>query len=274
MKVMVEDLAKDYAKQGYVAVPNLVDASLVARLLDETTAIVAGERGDIPGVVHGAEPEAALASVLAVHFPHKVSPLMLEMLSHPAIVEILTTLIGPDVKAMQSMLFIKNAGKPGQAWHQDEFYIATRDRSLTGVWIALEDATIDNGCLWMQPGSHKPGILYPMGKHNDPRFDGNDEICEMPYERDSGVPIEVKAGGVVFFNGYVLHRSLNNTTSGARRALVNHYMNARSLLPWSHGNPPVPREDLRDFVMVSGEDPYAWRGFEDVTQPFIRPEKA
>jgi phytanoyl-CoA hydroxylase len=272
--MMIENLTKEYALQGYVAVPDLVDAELVAQLLDETTAIVAGERGNIPGVIPKTEPKVALASVLAVHFPHKVSPLMRQMLSHPPIVKILTTLIGPDVKAMQSMLFIKNAGKPGQAWHQDEFYIATRDRSLTGVWIALEDATIENGCMWMQPGSHQPGILYPMGKHNDPRFDGNDEICDMPYERDSGVPIEVKAGGVVFFNGYVLHRSLNNTTQGARRALVNHYMNARSYLPWSHGKPPIPREDMRDIVMVSGTDPYAYRGIEEITVPFIRPEIA
>ena len=57
-----------------------------------------------------------------------------------------------EIKSMQSMLFIKPAGKPGQAWHQDEYYIPTRDASLTGVWIALDDATIENGCLWVRPG--------------------------------------------------------------------------------------------------------------------------
>jgi phytanoyl-CoA hydroxylase len=268
------DVSRDYIEQGYISVPNLVDADIVACLLAETTTIVTGDRGDIRGVMHSADPQTALASVLAVHFPHKVSPLMHDILSYAPIVAILNQLIGPDIKAMQSMLFIKNAGKPGQAWHQDEYYIATRDRSLTGVWIALEDATIANGCMWMQPGSHAPGILYPMHNHNDRRFDGNKEVCNMPYERDSGVAIEVKAGGVVFFNGYILHRSLNNTTQGARRALVNHYMNARSYLPWSHGNPPMPREDLRDIVMVSGTDPYAYRGIEEITAPFIRPEIA
>ncbi len=268
---MTNDISQTYAAQGYIAIPDLVDADTVARLLNETSAIVAGERGDIPGVMHGAD---ALASVLAVHFPHKVSPMMHDMLSYAPIVGVLNQLIGPDVKAMQSMLFVKNAGKPGQAWHQDEYYIATRDRSLIGVWIALEDATVENGCLWMQPGSHLPGILYPMHHHNDPRFDGNQEICDMPYERDSGVAVPVKAGSVVFFNGYVLHRSLNNTTNGARRALVNHYMNARSLLPWSHGMQPTPREDMRDIVMISGNDPYAYKGIENITIPFIRPEAA
>ena len=54
----------------------------------------------------------------------------------PRLVDVLTQLIGPDIKAMQSMLFIKAEGKPGQAWHQDEYFIPTRDRSLTAAWIA------------------------------------------------------------------------------------------------------------------------------------------
>ena len=62
------------------------------------------------------------------------------------------------------MLFIKSEGKPGQAWHQDEFFIPTRDRSLTAVWIALDDATVENGCLWVLPGSHRPRHYLP-----DPR---------------------------------------------------------------------------------------------------------
>jgi hypothetical protein len=74
--------------------------------------------------------------VLAIHFPHKISPLMRRMITDPGIVEVLTRIIGSDVKCMQSMLFVKNAGKPGQAWHQDETFIPTQDASLTGVWIA------------------------------------------------------------------------------------------------------------------------------------------
>jgi Phytanoyl-CoA dioxygenase (PhyH) len=63
--------------------------------------------------------------------PHKLSELIYGMLAHPVVVDALTQLIGPNVKAMQSMLFIKSEGKPGQAWHQDELFIPTRDRSLT-----------------------------------------------------------------------------------------------------------------------------------------------
>ncbi|HEY1425910.1 MAG TPA: phytanoyl-CoA dioxygenase family protein, partial [Caulobacteraceae bacterium] len=209
--------------------------------------------------------------VIAIHFPHKISPLMRAAMTHPKVVEVLTSIIGPDVKSMQTMLFVKASGQPGQAWHQDEHFIPTRDRSLCGAWIALDDATIENGCMWMHPGSQGPGILYPMRPHGEARFDSADEVQDHPYEREGGVPVELKAGGVAFFNGYVLHRSLpNRAKAGFRRALVTHYMSARSLLPWTSPG-PRDRTDARDIVMIAGDDPYAWRGYEDITRPYLRP---
>jgi hypothetical protein len=125
---------------------------------------------------------------------------------------------------MQSMLFVKASGKPGQAWHQDEDYIPTRDRSLLGAWIALDDA---------------------------------------------------KAGSIVFFNGYLLHRSLpNRAATGFRRALVNHYMSASSLLPWMLAKDvkgSVGVADYRDIVMVAGSDPYAWKGTVEIAKANVRP---
>ncbi len=263
----------DYDRDGFIAVPGLVPADTVDALREETVTIATGGRGDIIGsdLVTG-DGQDRLKSILAIHFPHKASPVMRAMLHDEAIVEILTHLIGPDVKAMQSMLFVKNAGKPGQAWHQDEHFIPTRDRSLTGVWIALDDATIENGCMWMHPGSHASGIIWPTKAHGDPRFDGTEESYGWDYPYDGGVPVEVTAGSVVFFNGYTLHRSLDNRReTGFRRALVIHYMNARSMLPWSLGAATAPA-DFRDIEMVAGTDPYGWRGTEQRTVPFLRPE--
>ena len=272
----IADVAAAYARDGYVACEGLLGAAEVDALRTETAAIVRGERGDIVGSQAGSglSDDELMGGVIAVHFPHKISPLMREAMFHPNVVEVLKAIIGPDVKAMQTMLFVKSAGRPGQAWHQDEHYIATRDRSLCGAWIALDDATILNGCLWMHPGSQSPGILYPTRPHGDVRFDSAHEVFDHPYEREGGVPVEIKAGGVAFFNGYVLHRSLpNRAPSGFRRALVTHYMSAHSLLPWTMGAPRA-KPDVRDIVMIAGEDPYAWRGLEEISQPYIRPEDA
>ena len=143
----------------------------VEELRAEATALCRGECGPIRGVTPAAPDETdddVLQRYLCIHFPHKLSPTIHNYLGHHAIVEVLTQVIGPDVKCMQSMLFIKKAGKPGQAWHQDEDFIPTRDRSLTGAWMALDDATVENGCLWVIPGSHKRGLLWPQREHDDP----------------------------------------------------------------------------------------------------------
>jgi phytanoyl-CoA hydroxylase len=212
---------------------------------------------------------------LCVHFPHKLSERMRGTLTHPVVVDALRQRIGPNVKAMQSMLFIKSEGKPGQAWHQDELFIPTRDRSLTAAWIALDDATVENGCLWVLPGSHRRGVLYPDRDHHDPRFDCEVEAYDFPYRDEDAVAVEVPAGSVVLFSGYLLHMSLPNSgRHGLRRALVNHYMSAESPLPWFL--PPqgstMGRADHRDIVLVAGTDPYAYKGTVDVMRPHVRPD--
>jgi ectoine hydroxylase-related dioxygenase (phytanoyl-CoA dioxygenase family) len=218
--------------------------------------------------------DEAIRHFLCIHQAHKTSPAIHEYLAHPVIRDVLTSVIGPNVKCMQSMLFIKAAGKPGQAWHQDEDFIPTRDRSLAGAWIALDDAVVDNGCLWVIPGSHRPGILWPMYPHDDPRYDCVSMSYDFPYKDEDAVPVEVPAGAIVFFNGYLLHKSEpNRLARGFRRVLVNHYMSAESLLPWFHEtnlSGSVAQADYRDIVLISGEDPYAWKGTEDRVRPHVR----
>lgn len=259
----------DYVRDGFVVVDNIFSPAEVDALNAEAAAIVRGERGAIVGgdAGLGRSETQLMSEVIAIHFPHKISPLVRATMAHPNVVPVLRALISPNVKAMQTMLFVKHAGQPGQAWHQDEHYIPTRDRSLTGAWIALDDATIENGCMWMHPGSHKAGILWAVRPHDDARFDSADEAIAHPYALEGGTPVELRAGGVAFFNGYVLHRSLpNRARRGFRRALVTHYMSAESLLPWTLGATRA-RPDVRDIVMICGEDPYAWRGLEELTSP-------
>lgn len=265
-----------YRREGYLILPQALSEQEVEALRNETTRICRGEAGEFPGLSASDPTESddeCLKRYLCIHFPHKISPLMFDFLAHPKIVGVLEQIIGPDVKCMQSMLFIKAAGKPGQAWHQDEYFIPTRDRSLTGAWLALDDATTENGCLWVLPGSHRSGVLYPQRQHNDRRFDCTGEAYQFPYNDDQAVPVEVKAGAIVFFNGYLLHRSLpNRASSGYRRTLVNHYMSASSLLPWAQ---PTGESDgmldFRDIVMVAGNDPYAYKGTISYHQPHVRP---
>jgi ectoine hydroxylase-related dioxygenase (phytanoyl-CoA dioxygenase family) len=281
---------QSFRENGFLVVPDALTPAEVEALRAEATRICRGESGEVKGSGEGedasfgvskgvtkARPEESddevLKRYLCIHFPHKISSPMAKAMAHPAVVEVLSKVIGPNVKCMQSMLFIKASGKPGQAWHQDEYYIPTRDRSLTGGWIALDDATTENGCLWVLPGSHRQGVLWPQKWHGDTRFDCAGEAYQFPYQDEDSVPVEVKAGSIVFFNGYLLHRSLpNRAKAGTRRCLVNHYMSAESLLPWF--NPKegesVATADMRDIVMIRGKDPYAYKGVEDLCGAHVR----
>ena len=269
----------NFARDGYAVLTDALSPTEVAALRAETAQLCRGNRGAVDGITP-AEPDEpddeVIRRYLCVHHPHKLSPLMAEVQRHPTVVAALTRVIGPDVKAMQSMLFVKAEGRPGQAWHQDEFFIPTRDRSLTAAWIALDDATVDNGCLWVLPGSHRPGVIYPNREHDDPRWDCTVESYGFPYRHEDAVPVEVPAGSAVLFNGYLLHRSLPNTgRRGFRRALVNHYMSASSPLPWgaAREGEHFAAADYRDVVLVAGADPYAYKGLADLARPGVRPDR-
>lgn len=265
-----------YRDYGYLVASDLLSPEEIKELKQETAQIFRGTRGTPEGLVEvGAqEPDAeVLKKYVAIHFPHKISPVVHRYLSHPRVVDILTGIVSPNVKCMQSMLFVKAPGKAGQAWHQDEYFIPTRDRSLVGVWIAIDDATVENGCLWIIPGSHQPGYIRPRVANHSDEYADVDTVDVSDFDQQTIVPVEVERGSVVFFNGYVLHSSQRNKTQDRfRTALVNHYMSAESMLPWDQDGKLPATEDLRDIVMVAGNDPYAHKGTEDANRPYLRPE--
>jgi phytanoyl-CoA hydroxylase len=263
---------KFFVDNGYLAMPGLVSPAELEELKADTNKIARGgypcaTLKPLPADMSDAE---CLRNILCIHQPHFISDVMSKFVKHPGMCGALSQIAAAhlpywdgSVKAMQSMLFVKPPGFQGQAWHQDEDYIPTRDRSLIGAWIAIDDATIENGCLYVVPGSHRSGYLYPQKPHENPdQWDF--APCSYGFDDSKQVPVEVKAGSVVFFNGYLLHCSYpNRTTNQYRRVLVNHYMNAYSFLPWHPvTGVPMSMTDIRKVVPVSGVDPYAWKGYD------------
>lgn len=271
-KLLADDQVRFFVDNGYLVLPNLVTPEEVEQLRNDTIKIARGEYPceNLPAVGDEISDETVLHSILCIHQPHYISPVMEQFVRHPKICGALSQITAAhlpywdgSVKCMQSMLFVKPPEFQGQAWHQDEIYIPTRDRSLIGAWIALDDATIENGCLWIVPGSHRMGYLYPQRAHNNPdEFDFAQE--SYGFDETEEMPVEVKAGSLVFFNGYLLHRSRKNRSQGYRRVLVNHYCNAWSLLPWSlKEGENVASADRRCIVPVAGIDPYDWKGYDN-----------
>uniref|UniRef100_A0A7S2HMX0 Phytanoyl-CoA dioxygenase n=1 Tax=Helicotheca tamesis TaxID=374047 RepID=A0A7S2HMX0_9STRA len=264
-----------YKDQGYLIAPDVLESSEVDKLNQEVIAIGTGKLGNFEGLAdaENLSDEEIIKKYAAIHFPHKISGLMKEYAGHQYISEILSGIVSPNVKCLQTMYFIKAPGKKGQAWHQDEYFIPTRDRSLTGAWMALDDADVENGCLWVIPGSHKDGYIRQRIKNDDDSFADVEGTDLAPYTAEDFVKVEVKKGSVVFFNGYLLHMSRQNLTKNRfRRALVCHYSSAETMLPWDLDGRIDPTRDFRDIFIVAGKDPYAYKGTEDLIKPFIRPD--
>lgn len=276
-KIEVPNIVSDkecqfFIENGYLVVPNLLSDSEIEELRQDTVTLARGEYecDNMKPLPNSVTDEDAIGRILCIHQPHFVSDTIEKYVKHPKICGILSQITAAhlpfwdgSVKCMQSMLFVKPPQFQGQAWHQDEIYIPTRDRSLIGAWIAMDDATIENGCLWVLPGSHRQGYLYPQRNHENPdEFDFAQE--SYGFDGSEEVPVEVTTGTLVFFNGYLLHRSRKNRGSTFRRVLVNHYCNSWSLLPWSirEGERPASA-DRRCIVPVSGVDPYSWKGYDD-----------
>jgi phytanoyl-CoA hydroxylase len=273
---MTDVLVEQYLVDGFVVVEHLVAQHEIEKINAVLIEIARGVhpcRGLVPSPPSASDDEALLR-VTAVHHPHySIAPLM-EMVRHAGVAKVLTRIVGAHlpagwwdggVKSMQSMLFCKPPGAVGQAWHQDEAFIPTRDRSLCGAWIALDDATADNGCLWALPGEHRAGVIHPTRPHGRPdEWDATDGLFDL--DTRSAVPLEVEAGSVVFFNGYLPHMSQRNRTCGFRRAFVSHYMTLQSLLPWNLEATELEgwragSADQRAVVPIAGDGPYAKRGY-------------
>ncbi len=170
----------------------------------------------------------------AVHFPHRVSKPIFELALSPGLVDLAKVFCSAhlripaeDVALIQSMLYVKRPEAKGQPWHQDERFTPTMDRSLVTVWIAIDPATVENGCVNVLPGSHLKGMLYQTSflGHDNPEWVRSEEI---PGVAGPAIPLELEPGDVAFFSGYIIHGSFRNRSNALRRSIVLNYKSAQS----------------------------------------------
>ena len=111
---------------------------------------------------------------------------------------------------MQSMLLRKPPGQPGQAYHQDSFYIRTAPDTLCGAWIAIDDADEENGCIAFIPGSNHDPVYEDVAQPEE-TADFRTGLTEVQgVDPAAEVLATATAGDVAFFHGHLLHRSRRN----------------------------------------------------------------
>lgn len=149
---------------------------------------------------------------------HGEDPRLDAIAENAAIITALNTLGCKTPQLYQAMALLKGPGGREKPWHQDRAYFNVPEGPpVIGVWIALDEATADNGCMFIMPGKHREPMIH---------FHRRDwQICDTTIEgiADKRLAVPLPPGGVLFFDSMLPHGTPTNHTPDRRRALQYHY---------------------------------------------------
>lgn len=153
---------------------------------------------------------------------HREDQASLDFLCDARIDQLITELTGFSPLAVQTMFYFKPPTARGQALHQDNFYLKAAPSTCIAAWLAVDDCDEENGCLMVVLGTHTLPTMC-LSKSDTTKSFTSVEVS-LP-EGMSAVPVVMKAGDVLFFNGQVIHGSNPNTSETRfRRSLIAHYV--------------------------------------------------
>jgi phytanoyl-CoA hydroxylase len=165
------------------------------------------------------------------HALHDLDPAFDRFSRHAKVRELAAALGFDNPLLLQSMYIFKQPNIGGEVTcHQDSTFLYTDPPEIAGLWFALEDATIENGCLWAIPGGHRRGLKSRWVR--TPADGMKFEIYDRePWPEDELVPLEVSQGSLILLHGLLPHRSFENRSARSRHAYTLHLIHAEANYP-------------------------------------------
>ena len=185
------------------------------------------------------------------HALHDLDPAFDTFSRTRALAKLVSDLGVVDPLLIQSMYIFKQPNIGGEvACHQDSTFIYTEPMSAIGLWFALEDASIENGCLWAIRGGHKAGLKsrFMRSANGGTRFKILDK---RSWSLDDLVPLEVAKGTLIVLDGLSPHLSRANTSSRSRHAYTLHVIDRKAKYPadnWLQRGAEMPPRGFSDSV--------------------------
>jgi ectoine hydroxylase-related dioxygenase (phytanoyl-CoA dioxygenase family) len=246
---LTPEQVRAYDELGFFVLPEVFDAETVARVEAEIDPAEA-EVEEALRVRPGGRLFIARAGEITftVHLVAR-SRVLRDFVRGPVFQDLAHDLIGPDVRLYWDQAVYKKPGNPLEfPWHQDNAYTYVDPQQYVTCWVALSDATVENGCPWVVPGLHKLGTVQ-----HELRDEGFACLDDPP----DAVPAEVKAGGVVVFSSLTPHRTGPNLSDGVRKAYVVQIAadGARVLEPGSESSPrfhPCDAPERQFHILQNG----------------------
>ena len=236
---LAEEHRRLYHEQGFLAVANVFTPAELAAAKAALTHLVGGGNPAFDGVqfeegvdVSAMGPDQREQYVRKLMWFVDFDPRLKALSASPKLVGIVEWLLAGPSKMIQDMALLKPAhvGRE-KPWHQDAAYFMLQPLDLiVGTWTALDEATLENGCMHMIPGSHRAGAR--------PHY--HDRDCQLADEDvavEQSVAIPLQPGGVLLFHGLMHHGTPPNHSATRRRALQFHYasLDCRPTTPDEHG---------------------------------------
>jgi phytanoyl-CoA hydroxylase len=235
-------------RDGFFRIEGFADQATCDAMLAELVAIcrraAAGEDVD-PAMVlpetqdmgERANPEEHIAKVSRIHRGGTFH----EFAVRSDVLDIVADLIGADLDCFLSQFIFKNPGAWGQPWHQDSFYFPfDPPRPIVGVWLAVTQATLQNGCLHVLPGSHHEPVHEHIRDRRPGALQGYMEIVDQ--DTSASMPVLMEPGDLLVFDSHLMHKSTDNVADVLRAAMVYHYAAAGTTQLFPH--------PINDFMPV------------------------
>jgi len=170
------------------------------------------------------------------HAMHDLNPAFKAFCRLPIFGQLLRKIGYQSPLLWQTMYIFKQPHIGGEVrWHQDGSYLISEPASVMGIWIAIEDANRDNGCLWVQPGGHRSKLreVYEVDWQNRDGVLSKRDNTPWPTS-DDAIAVEVPLGSVVLFHDHMPHYSSQNLSEHSRHAFTLHVAEQSS--HWSEKN--------------------------------------
>lgn len=251
-----EEQVGRFDTEGYVVVPDLLSADELARTVEEIDRFEAETDARLQSIEGGREViSQAGAITFTTHLVTRSSWLR-DLVGNETFADLGHDLVGPDVRLYWDQAVYKKPEKPRRfPWHQDNGYTFVEPQAYLTCWIALVDATVDNGCPQVVPGLHRQGTLRhrwvdPLGFECFP-------------DHPDAVAAEVPAGGAVLFSSLTPHLTGPNVTDSVRKAYIVQYApDGAETLGGRTSEPPAERTrcdapDRQFPILVGGRRPVA-----------------
>lgn len=231
MALLDESRRREMAENGYTVFANLFSPDEMKNLADTLEGFEARMHADLEASGGSSGISRAGEITFTDHIAER-DELVLRFCRDPRLAELTTSLLGPDVDLYWNQTVFKHPeGDKVFPWHQDDAYTPVDPAPYLTLWLAISDATLENGCISVLPGSHKGGL-----RPHEPSPIG--WVGHSNEDPDQGLPVPVPAGSLVCFWSLTMHKSGPNRSKGIRKAYVIQY--AAAGLKYAASGEPVP----------------------------------